>query len=130
MSDGQDSRSGLLDTVSKYRSQIMGFAAMWVFIYHVRDEALLFFHVPGLQRVEIFFNNIGFCGVDMFLFLSGGGLYYALNKHNLTVFYKRRYRRLIPPFVLVCIIKAIAGKWEFMKFFKAVIISLSLASLI
>ena len=98
----------------------MGFAAMWVFIYHVRDEALLFFHVPGLQRVEIFFNNIGFCGVDMFLFLSGGGLYYALNKHNLTVFYKRRYRRLIPPFVLVCIIKAIAGKWEFMKFFKAV----------
>ena len=120
MSDGQDSRSGLLDTVSKYRSQIMGFAAMWVLIYHVRDEALLFYDIPGLNRVEIFFNNIGFCGVDIFMFLSGWGLYHAIKKHNLTVFYKRRYRRLIPPFVLVCIIKALVEKWELAGFFKAV----------
>ena len=98
----------------------MGFAAMWIFIYHVRDEALLFFHIPGIRRVEMYFNNIGFCGVDVFLFLSGWGLYYALKKHNLTVFYKRRYRRLIPPFVLVCVVKALLDHWEFMKFFKAV----------
>lgn len=98
----------------------MGFAAMWIFIYHVRDEALLFFHVPGLQRVEIFFNNIGFCGVDIFLFLSGGGLYHAIKKHSLTDFFKRRYRRLIPPFVLVCVFKALVDKWSIMKFVKAV----------
>lgn len=120
MSDGKNARLGLLETVSKYRKQIMGFTAMWIFIYHVRDEALLFFHVPGLQRIEIFFNNIGFCGVDVFLFLSGWGLYHAMKKHSLSVFYKRRYRRLIPPFVLVCAIKALVEKWEFLKFFKAV----------
>ena len=120
MTDGKETRTGLLETVSKYRPQIMGFAAMWIFIFHVRDEALLFFNVPGLKRVEVFFNNIGFCGVDVFLFLSGWGLYYALKKHNLTAFYKRRYRRLIPPFVVVCVVKALFGHWEFMKFFKAV----------
>lgn len=120
MPDDKAARLGLLETVSKYRPQIMGFAAIWILIHHVRDEALLFFDVPGLKRVEIFFNNIGFCGVDIFLFLSGWGLYYALKKHNLTVYYKRRYRRLIAPFVMVCLVKALFEQWEFMKFFKAV----------
>ncbi|MBP5774178.1 MAG: acyltransferase [Clostridiales bacterium] len=120
MSDDNNARLGVLETVSKYRPQIMGFAAMWIFIFHVRDEALLFFHVPYINRIEIFFNNIGFCGVDVFLFLSGWGLYYALKKRNLNDFYKRRYRRLIPPFVLVCVVKALFENWEFMKFFRAV----------
>lgn len=120
MPDDKTARLGLLETVSKYRPQIMGFAAIWIFIFHVRDEALLFFDVPGLKRIEIFFNNIGFCGVDVFLFLSGWGLYYALKKHNLSEFYKRRYRRLIPPFVVVSAGKALFESWGAMKFFQAV----------
>lgn len=119
MADTPDSNLGILEKVSKYRPQIMGFAAMWIFIFHVRNEVLLFFHVPVLNRIEIFFDNIGFCGVDIFLFLSGWGLYHAINKHSLVNFYGRRYRRLIPPFIITCVFKALVWNWDLLRFVKA-----------
>lgn len=119
MTDNKDSSIGLLEAVGRYRPQIMGFAAMWIFVFHVRNEILLFFHVPVLNRIEIFFDNTGFCGVDIFLFLSGWGLYHAINKHSLVSFYGRRYRRLIPAFIFTCIFKALVWNWDLLRFVKA-----------
>ena len=120
MTDTIESREGLLETVSKYRSQIMGFAALWIFFFHVRNEAVVFQNVPVLKDIDTFFVNIGFCGVDIFLFLSGWGMYHAVNRHSLTVFYKRRYRRLVFPFLVSCIFLAFNYKWGLLRFVKAV----------
>ena len=95
MAETADPRQGILESVSKHRAQIMGFAAMWIFVFHVRNEILLFDNLPKwsflpyVGNVDIYFDNIGFNGVDMFLFLSGWGLYHAIKKHSLLVFYKK-----------------------------------------
>lgn len=116
--DTTNSREGLLKMVSKHRPQIMGFAAMWIFVFHVRNEIILFSKVPVLSRIEVFFDNIGFNGVDIFLLLSGWGLYYAINKYSLVNFYGRRFRRLILPYAASCIFLALHYKWDFLRFIK------------
>ena len=113
-----DKREGLYAEVNKYRAQIMGFAAIWIFIFHVRDQIAVFHDIPILTQVELYCSNIGFCGVDVFLFLSGWGLYYAIQRHSLSGFYKRRYRRLTASFVLVCAVRAVYEKWEILRFVK------------
>ena len=115
-----ENRSGLLESVSKYRAQIMGFAAIWIFVFHVRDQIAVFHDIPVITQLELYCSNIGFCGVDVFLFLSGWGLYYAIQSHSLCGFYKRRYRRLVAPFVLVCVYKTLYERWEILRFVKAV----------
>lgn len=59
---------------------------------------------------------LGTCGVDIFFFLSGFGLYYSLKSKNFTGlkdWYKKRYIRIYLPFLiisLVDIIPAIVSK--------------------
>ena len=119
-------RQGILESVSRHRAQIMGFAAMWIFVFHVRNEVVLFDalpkfgYVPYVGNVDIFFDNIGFNGVDLFLFLSGWGLYHAKKKHSLLVFYKRRYRRLILPYIVACLLPAVYYRWDIIRLIKAV----------
>lgn len=100
-----------LQLINKYRSAIMGFAALWI----------LFFHewIPVLEghwkayEVEVFWKTIGFCGVDFFLFLSGMGLVYAIRKHNVLTFYKRRLLRVFIPFLVIAVVMALAQEWSF-----------------
>lgn len=98
----------------------MGFAAMWIFIFHVREEVCVFRSIRLLQIIEVFCDSIGFSGVDMFLFLSGWGLYHAIRKHSLSSFYKRRFRRLIPSFLIYNILIAIFSGWGIMRFIRDV----------
>ena len=65
-----------ISLLSKHRNALMGIAILWVMLYHLYDytDAL-----PSLVRGII---GIGYGGVDMFLFLSGFGLYYSLSKKN------------------------------------------------
>ena len=120
MTDVTESKERLLQTVSKYRTQIMGFIAMWIFIFHVRNEAPVFLGVPFLCDVDIFFVNIGFNGVDVFFFLSGWGLYRSINENNVAAFYKRRYRRLVPSYVFACVATVILYNRDIVNFIKAV----------
>lgn len=115
-----DKREGLYTAVNNYRIQIMGFAAMWVYVFHVRDQIAVFHDIPVVTQIELYCSNIGFCGVDVFLFLSGWGLYYAIQRHSLCGFYKRRYRRLIASFLVVCVFKAFYQKWEILRFVKGI----------
>lgn len=59
-------------TLSKYRGVLMGFAILWV----------MYFHIPIKSVTEVgwFIHRIGFYGVDIFLFLSGLGVYFSLTK--------------------------------------------------
>lgn len=69
-----------LSLLFKYRKFLMGFAALWILMTHewqiVTNETSFFF------VTENFIKRIGFCGVDIFLLLSGMGLYYSLEKKS------------------------------------------------
>lgn len=62
--------------------------------------------------------NIGYFGVDIFLFLSGFGLSYSFEKNSIWVFYKNRLKRIYPLyFISVCIAYALSyNQWSFSTF--------------
>lgn len=87
---------------SHYRSALMGFAALWIYIFH-EWQTVSGEHLRALW-VETFVTRIGFCGVDIFLFLSGIGITYSIVKSkNIFVFYGKRLRRIILPFVVAAL---------------------------
>ncbi len=84
--------------LSRYRKAVMGVAALWILFFHA--GYIHFESTPVLSALEQFIKRVGFCGVDIFLFLSGMGLVYAMEKGpSLPTFYARRIRRLLIPFV-------------------------------
>ena len=90
--------SNTLQLVSKHRSAIMGFAILWIMLFHLP--------VPTDWTLLDFIKSIGYGGVDIFLFLSGFGLYYSLSRKNfeLKKYYKSRFFRILPEFWLVLFI--------------------------
>ena len=82
--------------LSKFRSELMGLACLWVMLHHN------YFDWPaardGLRRFALYGN----LGVDIFLLLSGVGLFYAWSKKpKLSDFYARRLVRLLVPYLLI-----------------------------
>lgn len=79
--------------ISRYRGELMGAAMLFVILFHVslsRDDPFY-----GLRRC-------GNVGVDMFLFLSGVGLWFAWTKQpSVRAFYRRRLLRILPTWLLV-----------------------------
>lgn len=74
----------------------MGAAMMWI----------MWFHSPFFGKTEAFhfIHNIGFFGVDMFLLVSGLGLYYSMRKSkSIGEFYKKRVVRILPAYLIVTI---------------------------
>lgn len=79
--------------ISKNRSQLMGLAILFVLLFHV-----------GLPREDAFWGlrRIGNIGVDIFLFLSGIGLWFSWTKTpNLLKFYSRRFLRIYPVWLIL-----------------------------
>ena len=88
-----------LDRISTYRQHLMGFSAILILACHaVGNEVVM----PGVLRTILNFGNIG---VDMFLFLSGMGMYYSLISHRWVVidWYSRRYKRILIPYLVIAI---------------------------
>lgn len=85
-------------SISKFRSEIMGLACLWVMFHHnyiVWPESM-----DPLRRFALYGN----LGVDIFLLLSGVGLYFAWAKQpKLGDFYARRFVRLLVPYVLIAV---------------------------
>ena len=82
-----------LSDISRYRSELMGLAMIFVMLFHV-----------WLPKSNTFYGLVrcGNIGVDMFLFLSGIGLWYAWSKRpTLKQFYWRRYIRIYPAWLIV-----------------------------
>jgi peptidoglycan/LPS O-acetylase OafA/YrhL len=107
-----------LYNMSRYRGELMGAAMLFIILFHV-----------GLNRWDPFFGlrRTGNVGVDMFLFLSGIGLWYSWTKkkkkaeapaegdapaetaeaprkegwHDIWSFYLRRFIRIYPAWLIV-----------------------------
>lgn len=80
-----------INNIIKYRSVWMGLAIIWIVTYHsslIISNSLL-----------SFIKKIGYGGVDIFIFASGIGCYYSLNKnYDINEFIKRRFKKLMPTY--------------------------------
>lgn len=95
----------MLASIGKNRSLLMGIAAILVLLVH----SGLSFDNPILDTICYF----GYTGVDIFLLVSGFGLYHSLSRHpSLKQFFSRRMIRIYPsliPALLVWVIYLIAA---------------------
>ncbi len=94
-----------LANISRYRGELMGMAMLFVILFHV-----------GLPRNDLFYGlrRMGNIGVDIFLFLSGIGIWFSWNKltekkNGITqislylTYLKRRFIRIYPAwFIVAC----------------------------
>ena len=88
--------------ISKYRRFLMGAAAVWLLLFH--SAFTLSGH--GFYRpVAYLFKTVGYGCVDIFMLLSGFGLYRSLAKSEAVLpFWQRRARRLLPSYYPVVLL--------------------------
>lgn len=116
MKEGND---GFL-LLHRYRGAVMGFAALWILVFH--EWLPVFGNYPKLAWIENFIQRIGFCGVDIFLFLSGIGMVYSIEKsERISVFYYKRIKRIVFPFLLVALIRWRFDGWTAAEFLKNIL---------
>lgn len=91
------SRKTDLNVISRERSGVFGLAILWIMLFH----SSLRFHWPPLHLIKA----TGYAGVDVFLFLSGIGLYYSMEKDPSPArFYKKRALRVLLPYLTVAVL--------------------------
>lgn len=78
--------------ISQNRTFLMGLAMIAIVCFHHG-----WIVIPGFTAV---FSRFGLWGVDVFLFLSGFGCVYALNRYTTNVFLCKRIVRLLPTCIL------------------------------
>ena len=84
--------------LGQYRKELMGIAMIWVMIFHSYTGILRKLHIPVLYQI----CRHGNLGVEIFLLLSGFGLYYSLSKNDQVLpFYKRRLVRVVLPWLIL-----------------------------
>ena len=87
-----------LSKISTYRTQLMGVAALLIVLCHANIYPVA---TSPIIRKLLSFGN---AGVDIFLFLSGVGVFYSLKgggRKNLLKWYIKRYHRIFVPYVLM-----------------------------
>ena len=102
----------LFDNIGKYRTVLMGFSMIMVFLLHAQSEKLGFMPTGLLGTV----CSKGNRGVDMFLFLSAFGLCFSLKKNDLKTFYLNRFKRIIPTWWVVLVSIHVIGIFVGSKF--------------
>ena len=86
--------------ISKYRAVLMGIAIILIMFCHMDvAQGNNGVQVTALARVLHIFT----VGVDIFMFLSGFGLYYSYTNHKLPyiVFEKKRMLRILPTYLII-----------------------------
>lgn len=95
-----------LADISRFRGELMGIAMVLIILFHIR-----------LPQTDLGFGlkGVGDVGVDMFMFLSGIGLWFSWTKTpSLKHFFQRRYLRVYPTWLIVaclCFIHGFDGNW-------------------
>lgn len=82
-----------LSNISRFRGELMGAAMLFIILFHV-----------DLARWDTFYGlrRMGNLGVDIFLFLSGVGLWFSWTKTpSFKHFYFRRFIRIFPAWLII-----------------------------
>ena len=92
-----------LYAISEARNVIFGIATLWIGLFHSWDLSLEpYTSNEFLIKSLKFFRGTGNVGVDMFLFLSGIGLFFSFSKDsNVVSFWKKRLMRVLPTAFLI-----------------------------
>ena len=86
-----------LSCLSKYRTECMGLAILFVFGVHSLDFNIMY---KDFMRQALRYGQIG---VNIFFLLSGLGMFYSLRKVGIKQFYKNRAIRLLPTYLVISI---------------------------
>lgn len=85
--------------LSRYRSQIMGVAIIWIMLFHGGE-----FYPEMMKDIPLlgYIVDRGMMGVEMFLFVSGMGLYFSFTKDDhIKSFYLKRINRVLIPYLVI-----------------------------
>lgn len=93
-----------LSVVSQYRGEIFGLSILSIVIFHF-CEAVLLTRNPAADYARDFANVYNWIlsssGVEVFLFLSGMGLFFSMKKNgDVLRFYAKRFRRVLIPYLI------------------------------
>lgn len=93
-----------VNDISEYRTELMGVATLLVIFGHSAGNGVV---MPGWMEALCGLASVG---VDIFLLVSGLGLWYSLRKSELTdlggvfTWYRRRYTRILVPYLLISLV--------------------------
>ena len=91
--------------ISKYRTELMGIAILWVYLFHsqIIISRSFYYCIPFVLK------ETGYIGVDIFFFLSGYGLIYLFYNNNTSIssFYYKRFLRIIPTYWIIILINSL-----------------------
>lgn len=93
-----------VNDISEYRTELMGVATLLVIFGHSEGNGVV---MPGWMESLCGLASVG---VDIFLLVSGLGLWYSLQKSVLTnwggvsAWYRRRYARILVPYLLISLV--------------------------
>ncbi len=96
-------KSRVYQLMTKYRMSLFGLAVIWIFFRHTfyYNQVSYSFFSPIVQ--------IGDCGVDIFMFLSGFGLFFSYTKYLTKIeFYKKRVLRIVPTVIILLSLFAVS----------------------
>lgn len=101
MTDYNNSKRITFDILSRYRGVLMGIATLCILIFHYTDDCRMAeYNFKGLNYFINYY--ISSSGVDVFLVVSGLGLYYSFSKNNkLSTFFKKRVTKIIIPYLVI-----------------------------
>ena len=89
-----------LSLISRYRQEVFGISILWIMLLHgsILDKMVFPQH---LEMLAVILKH-GNVGVDVFLFLSGLGLYYSyVRESDIGIYLKKRLARVLVPFLLI-----------------------------
>ncbi len=94
-----------LFAISEARNVIFGIATLWIGLFHsdyLNDTISFYIKSDFIAEPLKFIRGTGNVGVDMFLFLSGIGLYFSFTKDSHVLsFWKKRLMRVLPSAFLI-----------------------------
>lgn len=92
-----------LFSISEARNVIFGIATLWIGLFH-SDGLSMASYTDNQFLIDAFriIKGTGNAGVDMFLLLSGIGLYFSFTKDSKVLsFWKKRFMRVLPTAFLI-----------------------------
>lgn len=92
-----------LFSISEARNVLFGLATLWIGLFH-SDNLTMAQYTDNQFLIDAFrfFKGTGNVGVDMFLFLSGIGLFFSFSKDSrVLTFWKKRLMRVLPSAFLI-----------------------------